>query len=137
MADYIITNGLIVNGKNEPPFPGNVVIEDGMIREITKPGELPEGFPREKILDAKGGYVTPGFIDIHRHGDWEALKCGDDELLNRQGITSVVNGNCGLSVAPAGKEHSEEILSFLSSVTGDLPEEYLEKEGGKWRCPAA
>ena len=106
MADYIITNGLIVNGKNEPPFPGNVVIEDGMIREITKPGELPEGFPREKILDAKGGYVTPGFIDIHRHGDWEALKCGDDELLNRQGITSVVNGNCGLSVAPAGKEHS-------------------------------
>lgn len=136
MTDYIITNGQIVNGKNEPPFPGNVVIEDGMIREITKPGELPEDFPREKILDAKGGYVTPGFIDIHRHGDWEALKCGDDELLNRQGITSVVNGNCGLSVAPAGKEHSEEILSFLSSVTGDLPEEYLEKEGGKWRCPA-
>ena len=117
MADYIITNGQIVNGKNEPPFPGNVVIEDGKIREITKPGELPEDFPREKILDAKGGYVTPGFIDIHRHGDWEALKCGDDELLNRQGITSVVNGNCGLSVAPAGKEHSEEILSFLSSVT--------------------
>ena len=54
MADYIITNGQIVNGKNEPSFPGNVVIEDGMIREITKPGELPEDFPREKILDAGG-----------------------------------------------------------------------------------
>ena len=125
MADYIITNGLIVNGKNEPPFPGNIVIENGAIGEITKPEAIPKNFPPEQILDAKGGYVTPGFIDIHRHGDWKALCGGDDELLNRQGITSVVNGNCGLSVAPVGKKYAGEILDFLSSVTGDLPGEYL------------
>lgn len=134
MADYVITNGIIVNGRNEPPFSGNIVIEKGIIREITKPDVLPENFPEERILDAKGGYVTPGFIDIHRHGDWQALKCGDDELLNRQGITSVVNGNCGLSVAPTGQVHSEEILSFLSSVTGEPPEDYLREKnaGGKF-----
>lgn len=138
MADYIITNGIIVNGKNESPFPGNLVVENGRIREITKADVIPENFPKERILDAKGGYVTPGFIDIHRHGDWKALCGGDDELLNRQGITSVVNGNCGLSVAPVGKKHAGEILSFLSSVTGDLPEKYLEKdENGNIYCPVA
>lgn len=134
MADYIIANGWIVNGKNEVPFPGNVMIEKGRIKEITKPSCLPEDFPAEKILDAAGGYVTPGFIDIHRHGDWEALKSGDDELLNRQGITSVVNGNCGLSVAPAGKMYGGEILSFLSSVTGEPPKEYMREEKGGRSC---
>ena len=138
MTDYIITNGIIVNGKNEPPFPGNLIMENGKIREIMKADVIPENFPKERILDAKGGYVTPGFIDIHRHGDWKALCGGDDELLNRQGITSVVNGNCGLSVAPVGKKHAGEILSFLSSVTGDLPEKYLEKdENGNIYCPVA
>ena len=138
MTDYMIINGIIVNGKNEPPFPGNIMIENGTIREITEPGKIPPNYPKEKLLDAKGGYVTPGFIDIHRHGDWEALKCGDDELLNRQGITSVVNGNCGLSVAPVGKGHSGEILSFLSSVTGELPEEYVVTDtDGKQSCTVA
>lgn len=99
MADYIICNGKIVNGKNEAPFEGNIIIEGSRIKEITKTTEFPSDFPTERILDAKGGYVTPGFIDIHRHGDWQALENGDDELLNRQGLTTVVNGNCGLSVA--------------------------------------
>ena len=40
MTDYIIINGLIVNGKNEPPFPGNIVIENGAIGEITKPKQF-------------------------------------------------------------------------------------------------
>lgn len=116
--DYIIKNGQIINGKRQKPFRGDIAVEDGMILEIAEHIEIPADFPAERILDAKGGYVTPGFIDIHRHGDWQALNRGDDELLNRQGLTTVVNGNCGLSVAPAGKVHSKEIYDFLGSVTG-------------------
>lgn len=71
-------------------------------------------------MNAAGGYITPGFLDIHRHGDWQAFGNGDDELLNRQGLTTVVNGNCGLSVAPAGEKFGKEIARFLSSVTGDF-----------------
>lgn len=134
MADYIICNGKIVNGKNEAPFEGNIIIEGSRIKEITKTTELPSDFPTERILDAKGGYVTPGFIDIHRHGDWQALENGDDELLNRQGLTTVVNGNCGLSVAPVGTEHQKEILGFISSVTGNPPEKYIKEDKS---CPAA
>ena len=102
MFDYVIKNGLIVNGKREKAFPGAVAVKNGKIAEVFHDPESMPGIPKERILDAKGGYVTPGFIDIHRPGDWEALRNGDDELLNRQGLTTVVNGNCGLSVAPAG-----------------------------------
>ncbi len=124
MPDYIIKNGWIVDGKSKPPYQGEVAVSKGKIQEISSHITLPSDFPKEQILDAKGGYITPGFIDIHRHGDWEALKNGDDELLNRQGITTVINGNCGLSIAPAGKIYQEEINGFLSSVTGEMTGEF-------------
>ena len=121
MLDYLIKNGWIVNGKNETPFRGDLAIREGRILKIASHLEVPSDLPGERVLEARGGYVTPGFIDIHRHGDWEALKNGDDRLLNRQGITTVVNGNCGLSVAPAGTVYQREIEDFLSSVTGRKP----------------
>ena len=52
MADYIICNGKIVNGKNEAPFEGNIIIEGSRIKEITKTTEFPSDFPTERILDA-------------------------------------------------------------------------------------
>ena len=120
MRDYIIKNGRIVNGKRQKPFHGDISVKDGKIQQIVEHIEISSDFPPERVLDAQGGYITPGFIDIHRHGDWQALHHGDDELLNRQGLTTVVNGNCGLSVAPAGKNYTEEIYNFLGSVTGKL-----------------
>lgn len=101
-------------------------MKDGKIAEVFQTPEPDREVSAEKILDAAGGYVTPGFIDIHRHGDWEALRNGDDELLNRQGLTTVVNGNCGLSVAPASpvsdmKEYMEALCGVKRSVnTGML-----------------
>ena len=118
--DYIIKNGWIVNGKNEKPFYGDLAVKKGKIEEVGEHIEVPSDFSGKCVLDAAGGYVTPGFIDIHRHGDWQAFGNGDDELLNRQGLTTVVNGNCGLSVAPVGEKFREEIAGFLSSVTGEV-----------------
>ena len=118
--DYIIKNGWIVNGKNEKPFYGDLAVKNGKIEEVGEHIEVPSDFSGKCVLDAAGGYVTPGFIDIHRHGDWQAFGNGDDELLNRQGLTTVVNGNCGLSVAPVGEKLREEIAGFLSSVTGEV-----------------
>lgn len=118
--DYIIKDGWIVNGKKEKPFQGDLVIKNGKIAEVGAHVEIPADFPKERVLNAAGGYITPGFIDIHRHGDWQAFGNGDDELLNRQGLTTVVNGNCGLSVAPAGEKFGKEIAGFLSSVIGEF-----------------
>ncbi len=142
---FIIRNGLIVNGKNEKPREGSVVVKDGIISEVIygtgglsghgngrlrQYPDQPEtgtkaGPPDMSVIDAEGAYITPGFIDIHRHGDWRAFpgKEGtDDELLNRQGITTVVNGNCGLSVMPARGQHADEIRHFLEPVTGTKPD---------------
>ena len=111
--DYIIKNGWIVNGKNEKPFYGDLAVKNGKIEEVGEHIEVPSDFSGKCVLDAAGGYVTPGFIDIHRHGDWQAFGNGDDELLNRQGLTTVVNGNCGLSVAPVGEKFREEIPRYM------------------------
>ena len=118
--DYIIKNGWILDGKRQKPFHGDISVRDGKIQQMADHIEISADFPVERILDAQGAYVTPGFIDIHRHGDWQTLCHGDDELLNRQGITTIVNGNCGLSVAPAGKKYTKDIYNFLGSVTGKL-----------------
>ena len=71
--DYIIKDGWIVNGKKEKPFHGDLVIENGKIAEVGTHVEIPADFPKERVLNAAGGYITPGFLDIHRHGDWQAF----------------------------------------------------------------
>ena len=123
---YLIRNGNIVDGTGRECFAGSVLIEDGKIAAILKGRDNEQARQAEEngtvIADAGGGYITPGFIDIHRHGDWQALTNGDDELLNRQGITTVVNGNCGLSVAPQGGIHERETEHFLRSVAGAKPD---------------
>ena len=75
--DYIIKNGWIVNGKNEKPFYGDLAVKNGKIEEVGEHIEVPSDFPGKCVLDAAGGYVTPGFIDIHRHGDWQAFGNGE------------------------------------------------------------
>ena len=117
---YLIRNGMIVDGTGRAPFAGSVLTRDSKIEAIF-PGRDNEQARQAAlqdvvVLDAGGGYITPGFVDIHRHGDWQALERGDDELLNRQGITTVINGNCGLSAAPQGGPHEAETDHFLRRV---------------------
>jgi N-acyl-D-aspartate/D-glutamate deacylase len=89
MFDIVITNGILIDPEALTRSKGNVGIANGKIAVITK----------EKIyglqeFDACGKIVCPGFIDIHGHIDWDDY-CG--ELSLRQGITTTVGGNCGLS----------------------------------------
>lgn len=122
---YLIRNGIVADGTGKECFAGSVLVENGTIAEVLRqssPAGTDAGADGTVVIDAEGGYITPGFIDIHRHGDWQALTNGDDELLNRQGITSVVNGNCGLSAAPQGGAHEEETERFLRSIIGAKPE---------------
>ena len=122
---YLICNGVIADGTGKKCFAGSVLIKDSKIEDVF-PGRdnahAAAAAQNASVVDAQGGYITPGFVDIHRHGDWKALTRGDDELLCRQGITSVVNGNCGLSVAPQGGAHEEETEHFLRSFTGAKPQ---------------
>ncbi len=95
MLDLLIQNGLIFDGLGSAPVRGDVGIENGQIVEIAP--SLP--VEAREVVDASGLWVTPGFIDIHTHYDLELeIAPGLSESV-RHGVTSVVIGNCSLSIA--------------------------------------
>lgn len=89
MFDIVITNGILIDPEALTRSNGNVGILDGKIAAITK-----DEIHGHQEFDASGKIVCPGFIDMHGHIDWDDY-CG--ELSLRQGITTTVGGNCGLS----------------------------------------
>ena len=115
MFDYLIKGGSIIDGSGQAAYTADLALKDGKIAAIGH--NLGEAMQR---IDASGFCVTPGFIDIHRHGDAEVFREGFGELELAQGLTSVVNGACGLSLAPFGSAHRDELLRYLRPVTGSL-----------------
>lgn len=94
--DLIIEHGRVVDGSGAPARRGDVGIRG---REIAAVGDL-AGAEAARRLDAAGCVVAPGFIDIHTHSDLELLADGRVESMLRQGVTTQVTGNCGLTAAP-------------------------------------
>ena len=118
MFDYLIQNGTLIDGTGAPAAAGDVAIKDGKIAAV---GDLKDASAGTG-LDAAGKYVTPGFIDIHRHADAALFRPHFGELELKQGLTTIVNGNCGLSVTPCGGRFQKEIEAYLTPVTGALPD---------------
>lgn len=115
MFDYLIRGGSIIDGSGNAAFTADIALKGGSIAAIGH--NLGEA---AKVIDARGYCVTPGFLDIHRHGDAEVFREGFGALELKQGLTSIVNGACGLSLAPFGKAHRDELLRYLRPVTGSL-----------------
>ena len=96
MLDLLIRGGTVVDGTGSAPYAADVAVENGRIVEV---GTL-AGAHARRIISADGKLVTPGFIDIHRHADLAAWRSGFGQPELRQGLTTIINGNCGLSAAP-------------------------------------
>ncbi len=98
MFDVIIRNGTIINGTGNPKFQGDIGIQEGKIKQI---GDLHNEHANFEV-DAFGKYVTPGFIDVNNHSDtyWRIFLDPALESLLYQGVTTIVGGNCGSSLAP-------------------------------------
>jgi N-acyl-D-aspartate/D-glutamate deacylase len=94
--DILIRGGKVVDGTGRPAFLASVGIREGRIADI---GQIPESSART-VIDATGQFVSPGFIDPHAHE--EILMVADPvlEKFVRQGVTTLINGNCGHSVTP-------------------------------------
>lgn len=103
--DLLIRGGRIVDGTGRPAFLASVGIRQGRIADI---GRIPEAGART-VIDATGQYVCPGFIDPHAHE--EILMVADPvlEKFVRQGVTTLINGNCGHSVTPY---HAKTVLEY-------------------------
>jgi N-acyl-D-aspartate/D-glutamate deacylase len=110
VTDLLIAGGLLVDGTGSTPCPGSVAVQGDRIERLVEPG-TPEP-PAVRRIDATGRVVTPGFIDVHDHSDLSPFaEPGMDSML-RQGVTTVVVGNCGSSAFPSAG------LSEMSSWTG-------------------
>ena len=96
--DFIIKNGTIVDGSGEKSFPADLGIEKD---KIVKIGNLKKAAAK-KIINAEGKCVAPGFVDILDHSDgfWTIFKIPRLDSKITQGITTIVSGNCGSSLAP-------------------------------------
>ncbi len=102
MLDLVIRNGLICNGSGAPPFHGDVGIRNGRIVAL---GEV--SGPAHETIDVDGLVVAPGFIDPHTHFDAQLVWDGLAQPSLEHGITTIMPGNCSLSLAPLRAEHRE------------------------------
>ena len=96
MYDFLIKNVLVADGTGRAPYAADVAIEGEKIAAI---GDL-AGCDAVRVIDGAGRYLTPGFIDVHRHGEAAAFRPGYGKAELAQGLTTVINGNCGLSMVP-------------------------------------
>lgn len=97
--DIVIINGRIVDGTGNPAYRADLGIKAGKIAEI---GSL-KSRRSNRVIDVEGMLVTPGFIDMHTHAERNILKIPSVENYTRQGVTTVVGGNCGGSPLPIGE----------------------------------
>ena len=123
--DLLIKNGTVVDGSGLPRFRADVAIAEGKIAAI---GKIREG--AREIIDAEGHVVSPGFVDGHTHMDAQVFWDPLGTCSCWHGITSVVMGNCGFSLAPCSEEDKLLVMRNLERAE-DISPEAMEA-GIKW-----
>ena len=115
--DTVLANGRILDGCGNPWFWGDVGIQSGGIAQIAPAGTL-QG---REVVDVDGHFVAPGFIDVHTHSDLSILVNRRAESAVRQGATTHIIGNCGMSPAPVDEDHLTDMRHYWGRIS-DQPE---------------
>ena len=123
--DLLIKNGTVVDGSGLPRFQADVGIAEGKIVAI---GKIREN--AREVIDAEGHVVSPGFVDGHTHMDAQVFWDPLGTCSCWHGITSVVMGNCGFSLAPCSEEDKLLVMRNLERAE-DISPEAMEA-GIKW-----
>ncbi|TXS96492.1 amidohydrolase family protein [Parahaliea maris] len=112
MYDLIIKNARVCDGTGAPAYRGAVAVSDGLITAV---GTRIDGDAR-RVVDAGGNVLAPGFIDPHTHFDaqitWDGLATPSLE----HGVTTVINGNCSLTMAPVRAEHRDFVGAVFRQI---------------------
>jgi N-acyl-D-amino-acid deacylase len=124
----LLKNGFIVDGTLKDGFHGDLLINGERIEQIGKSLDV----EADRIIDCTGKIVSPGFIDTHSHSDLKILENPYNEVKIRQGITTEVLGQDGISMAPLPKQHIEawkKNIAGLDGVSETIDWEYETTDG--------
>ncbi|OLC17054.1 MAG: hypothetical protein AUH29_03445 [Candidatus Rokubacteria bacterium 13_1_40CM_69_27] len=123
--DLLIKDGRIIDGSGRPAFHGDVAVAQGKIVEL---GRL--SGPARRVIEADGRVVAPGFVDNHCHYDAQVLWDPLCSFSCFHGATTVIIGNCSLTLAPV-KAHEREKLAGMLSYVEAIPMDVL-RAGVPW-----
>ncbi len=124
--DLLVKNGRIADGSGMPSFHGDVAVKSGKIVEL---GKL--GGSANRVIDAEGLVIAPGFVDNHCHYDAQVTWDPTCSFSCHHGATTVVIGNCSLSLAPVRPGTEERLSEFLSYVEA-IPMDVLRTVDFSW-----
>src|SRR5215470_18871307 len=125
MTDLVVRGALVVDGSGRESFRGDVAVADGRIAAV---GRVSGRGDRE--LDGAGLALAPGFIDVHTHYDCQLFWDPSASPSPWHGVTSVVMGNCGFTIAPCREADRDTLMQLLLFVEG-MPIETL-RAGIAW-----
>jgi len=127
MYDLLIKGGRVVDGTGAPAFAADVAVNAGRIAAVG--ADLGEA---KRVIDAKGQVVAPGFIDPHTHFDVQLLWDGAAKPALEHGITSVVPGNCSLSLAPLKAKDRKTLVGMFQQIEEMPPAAFTDAFEWTW-----
>ena len=126
-TSVLLRGGLVVDGTGTSPRRADVALRDGVISAVG--AALPTSEMSE-VVDLDGLVLAPGFIDVHTHDD--RLLLADPSMTPKlsQGVTTVVTGNCGISLAPLGNRAAVPPLNLVAAEAAALPSQRFDSFAG-------
>jgi N-acyl-D-amino-acid deacylase len=132
--DHVFRNAMLFDGTGAPPVRGELAIAGERIAAMGPAGSLPPGAGQTEH-DLRGKALSPGFIDAHTHDDRIVLDAPEMLPKISQGVTTVMTGNCGISLAPVTFAGDPPAPMNLLGGRGPISSRASPITRAPWRTP--